>query len=117
MIEQVITILSKATELPIKPHFTGEIENCIIYTTSCGDDGAVARHRLELRLITSTYAEAEEYKKTILSTLITTGDDSLTDDILSCTLNGGGSLYDGGTKTYHTLMYFDVITRSVKYEQ
>ena len=113
MITSIISALQTATGLPIKPVFTTELGNQIIYNHyPVQDNGAKSQQRLELRLITTTYSEAESYRKQIIGALVPIGDDTLIDGITACELNGGGSLYEGETKTYHTLLYFDYIHRS-----
>jgi len=113
MIKKIISALEVATSLPVKPVFTTSLGNQIIYNHyPVADNGAKSQQRLELRLITKTYSEAESYRKKIVGALVPIGDNILIDGITSCELNGGGSLYEGETKTYHTLLYFDYIHRS-----
>lgn len=113
MIRKIISALENATGLPVKPVFTTELGNQIIYNHyPISDDGAISRQRLELRLITNTYSEAESNRKEIIGALVPVGDNTLINGITACELNGGGSLYEGETKTYHTLLYFDYIHRS-----
>jgi len=113
MIKKIISALEVATSLPVKPVFTTSLGNQIIYNHyPVIDNGAKSQQRLELRLITKTYSEAESYRKKIIGALVPIGDNILIDGITSCELNGGGSLYEGETKTYHTLLYFDYIHRS-----
>lgn len=113
MIKKIISALEEATSLPVKPVFTTSIGNQIIYNHyPVNDNGAKSLQRLELRLITKTYSEAESYRKQIIGALVPVGDNKLIDGITSCELNGGGFLYEGETKTYHTLLYFEYIHRS-----
>lgn len=113
MIKKIISALEVATSLPVKPVFTTSLGNQIIYNHyPVIDNGAKSQQRLELRLITKTYSEAESYRKKIIGALVPVGDNILIEGITSCALNGGGSLYEGETKTYHTLLYFDYIHRS-----
>ena len=113
MIRTIIDVLSSATGLPVKPLFTTTIEDQIVYNHyPSNDNGAKSIQRLELRLITSTYEEAERQRKNIIQALVPVGDNVLINGITGCELNGGGSLYEGETKTYHTLLYFDYVIRS-----
>ena len=113
MIKKIISALQTATNLPVNPVFTTKLENQIVYNHyPVSDNGAKSQQRLELRLITKTYSEAESYRKMIIGALVPVGDNILIDGITACELNGGGSLYEGETKTYHTLLYFDYIHRS-----
>ena len=113
MITRIIDALESATNLPVLPMFSTTIDNQIVYNHyPVADDGAKSQQRLELRLITKTYSEAESYRKQIIGALVPIGDNTLINGITACELNGGGSLYEGDTKTYHTLLYFDYIHRS-----
>ena len=113
MITRIITALQTATSLPVVPVFTTTLGNQIIYNHyPVSDNGAKSLQRLEIRLITTSYSEAESYRKQIIGALVPIGDDTLIDGITACELNGGGFLYEGETKTYHTLLYFDYIHRS-----
>lgn len=113
MITRIISALELATSLPVIPLFTKTIENQIVYNHyPVADNGAKSQQRLQLRLITKTYSEAESYRKQIIGALVPVGDNILIDGITSCELNGGGVLYEGDTKTYHTMLYFDYIHRS-----
>ena len=113
MIRSIINALSSATGLPVKPLQTTDINNQIVYNHfPSNDNGAKSIQRLELRLITTTYEEAERYRKQIIQALVPVGDNVIIDGITGCELNGGGSLYEGSTKTYHTLLYFNYIQRS-----
>lgn len=113
MILTIINALSSATNLPIKPNYTDTIENCIVYNVYPQmDDGATQLTRLELRLITDTMANGEIFRKKIIQALVPVGDNKPFTDIYKCELNGGGMMYDDATNTVHTLLYFDIITRS-----
>lgn len=115
MILGIKEALENATGLPIKALYTSNLENCIVYNYYCElDNGATAQNRLELRLITDTLKNAELYRKKIIEALVETGDlHEKVEGIYECRQNGGGRLYEGGTQMYHTIMYFDVITRSL----
>lgn len=113
MIKKIKQILTSATGLDVKPFETKSIEDCICYVWyMTDDDGAKARHKLELRLITTTYEQAEVNKKKIIEALVNTGDNMTIEGIYNCDLNGGGQLREYATNTIHTLLYFDIITKS-----
>ena len=116
MLTTIIEILEEATGLPVKPLFTDSIEDVITYKWELlRDDGAVQQDRLELRLITKTVADAEVYKQQIVQALVNVGDCIKIDGILNCDNGGGGQLYDYDTETIHTLIFFDITTRSYIY--
>lgn len=113
MIKTIRKILTSATGLDVKPFDTNTISDCICYTYyTLEDDGAKAKQKLELRLITTTYEQAEVNKKRIIEALVNTGDNMKINGIYNCDLNGGGQLKEYSTNTIHTLLYFDIITRS-----
>ncbi len=112
MITTIIKVIEDATNLPVKPFNTDKVEECVCYSlVPQTDTGAVASYRLELRLITFTIAKAEELKKSILSALVTVGDNPR-HGYNECYLNGGGSLKDEDTKTIHTILYLYIIKKS-----
>ena len=43
---------------------------------------------------------------------VNTGDNMKINGIYNCDLNGGGQLKEYSTNTIHTLLYFDITTRS-----
>ena len=113
MIIKIIRALESATDLPVRPMITTKIENQIVYNHyPINDNGAKSIQRLELRLITKTYEEAERYRKLIIQALVPIGDNILIEGITDCELNGGGTLYEGETQTYHTMLFFSYIHRS-----
>lgn len=111
--EKVIQAIQSAVgELPVKPYGTDINEECVCYAFSpISDDGAVAVRRLELRIITRTVAKTEQLRPTILSTLVTVGDEPK-HGYNGCYLNGGGSLWDNNTKMTHTILYLYITTKS-----
>lgn len=117
MNKEIVKILKQATNLPVQAFdltpTTEEINGVVYKLIQTNDNGAVAQWRLEVRLITSNLRESEILKSNILKALVTTGDEQKSENILTCQLNGGGSLKDYNTNTVHNIMYFDLITRSV----
>lgn len=112
MIQQIIKELNEALTVPLLPYETNKIQDCVCYKYHCtGDNGAVAQYRLDLRIITKTIASAEDIRNVILQALITIGDNEKL-GYKSCELNGGGTLKDAETATIHTLLYFDIVTKS-----
>lgn len=115
MIKSIRSALISSTGLTdIKPVFTETIADQIVYKDyPISDNGAKSIHSLEIRLITKTYSDAERYRKLIIQALVPTGDNVKINGITSCVLAGGSSpLYEGNTKTYHTMLYFNYIQRS-----
>lgn len=113
MLKEIISTVETATSLTAYPLKTVFKDDCIVYTYSpISDDGAVARHRIELRIITKTIDKSEVYRKQIISALVPSADNMKINGMYSCQLNGGGQLRDAGTETIHTILYFDYITKS-----
>lgn len=114
MIEKIVQALRSATRLPVKPLSTTDNKECILYNLfPQTDDGAVATHRLELRLITKTVEDADHYRKLIIETLVNSGDNIKINGIYNCDLNGGGQEVEFETNTIHTFLYFNLVTRSL----
>lgn len=108
----VAALVSAAGELPVKPYGTDINEEAVCYTISpVSDDGAVAIRRLEVRIITRTVALAQKLQSSILSALVTVGDNPK-NGYNSCYLNGGGSLWDDNTKMSHTILYLYITMKS-----
>ena len=113
MVIELIAILEEVTGLKAYPLHTDSTEDCIVYKANVlADDGAKARHRLEIRLITHTIAEAERLKPLINNALVNVGDSIKVENILEGNMNGGGTLYDYGTETVHSLLYFEYLIKS-----
>ena len=112
MLAKVIEVLKKTVDVPVHPYGTNIVEECVCYTWSpVSNDGAVENNRLELRLITRTVAKAEQLRKSILSALVTVGDEPK-NGYNSCYLNGGGSLWDDNIKMTHTILYLYITNKS-----
>ena len=112
MVQVIDAIESAAGGLPVKPYGTNINEETVCYAFSpVSDDGAVSVRRLELRLITRTVAKAEELRKSLISALVTVGDNPK-NGYNSCYVNGGGSLWDDNTKMTHTILYLYITMKS-----
>lgn len=112
MLTKAIEAMTNAVDVPVKPFGTDILEETVCYTWAPQtDDGAVTVGRLELRLITRTVAKAEELRKSLLSALVTVGDNPK-NGYLSCVLNGGGTLWDDEIKMTHTILYLYITMKS-----
>lgn len=114
--QEILELIKEATGIDAIPIHTESVANdTICYKDySLSDDGVISRHRVELRIITKEYARADIIRAQLINALVTRGDDNLTQNILSCALNGGGRLFEYETNTIHTLVYFEFIKRSIK---
>lgn len=74
--------------------------------TQLTNDKIKAQSRFELTAICSNYENAIAAIDAAKAVLLTKGDNALNDDILEITQNGGGSLYNAATETYHQKAIF-----------
>lgn len=111
---QLLKIIKQATGIDAVPLHTDNVDkDCIVYKDYfLSDDGCIAQHRLELRIITKTYAQGDIIQHQLINALVNRGDDMKIDNIYQCETNGGGRLMEYETDTIHTLIYFNYITRS-----
>ncbi len=70
------------------------------------------QHRVEFKIIQSSYSKALQIEERLKYLLLTFGDNPLTNNILQAELNGGGTLFDDDRQKYHIILYFDFISRS-----
>lgn len=113
MLTGIISAIQTATGLTAYPLYSTNTDDQIVYIHQViSDDGAVSKHRLELRVISSRIADAEKYRKEIITALLPSGDNYKLDGVYSCQINGGGQLYDAGTDTVHTIIYFEYTART-----
>lgn len=105
---RIIDYLKETLELPISPIETDTVQDCIVYKYY-----QVSRYkwRLEVRLIGSTFADADRFASTAISAINDFGDVWKIEGISSIVLNGGGVMKDYETNTIHRLLYFDVVMK------
>lgn len=97
---------------PLRPFGTETIENCIVYNlVPLTGDGVKEQSRLEITVISRGMQEGLAILEQIKSVLLTLGDEPLTSGILSVALNGGGSLENWETGTYHCKAFFIVVSK------
>ena len=96
-------------ETTITQYATTQINNSIVFTViPQSSDKIKESYRVEVTCIDTDYGHAMELLETVKDILLTFGDDQLTDKILSVVQNGGSSLKNESTKTYHLAAYFDI---------
>lgn len=71
-------------------------------------DGVKAQARLSLVAVCDRYTNSIKAIEEVKKTLLTIGDNKFNDDILSIALNGGGSMRDLETDTFHETAYFTI---------
>lgn len=97
---------------PVKPFGTEIIEDCILYKlVPVSNDGVKQQDRLEITVISTDLLTAYTMLENVKKAILTIGDEKINDDILEISLNGGGSLENIETKTYHLKAYFIVKSR------
>ncbi len=110
--KELITKLNSVLDCPLYCQRTDDMGECVIYDfhTFAQQDG-VQRVRLQITIIAGTMAKALEREEIIKSTILTFGDEPLSNDILQVALNGGGNIYDDARQMHHHILYFDIIKR------
>lgn len=86
---------------------------CITYTDNpISDDGILKVNRLEIRAIDNDYDHLQEIIKTVSGLLVMYEDEPQyvfqDENIMSCTLNGGGSIEDVNNNIYEKFIYLNI---------
>ena len=109
---ELIAKLKSALDCPLYCQRTDDTGECVIYDFhTFGQQNGVQRVRLQITIIAGTMAKTLEREEIIKSTILTLGDEPLSNDILQCVLNGGGNLYDDARQMHHHILYFEMIKR------
>lgn len=103
--KKVLKAIENITKIKPIPLQTDKAEKVIIYNYY---PTAAFKYRLELRVISFTFADATETANAIIKGLCNFGDSNKIEGISAIDLNGGGCLKDNQTNTIHRLMYFDI---------
>lgn len=84
---------------------------CIVYSyNTTYADKIIKRIRLKLTIIAKTTARCEELEAAINDLILTFADEPVA-DILVCSVNGGGTLYDEARNMQHTILYYDIVKK------
>lgn len=97
-----------ALNIPVVPIETDKAQTCLVYQWY---QTSFFNYRLELRLIASSFKEAEQLAPQVMDILNDFGDNNKIEGIASIDLNGGGSMKDYENNTIQRLFYFDVIMK------
>ena len=110
--KELITKLKSVLDCPLYCQRTDDTGECVIYDfhTFAQQDG-VQRVRLQITIIAGTMPRTLEKEEVVKSTILTFGDEPLSNDILQVALNGGGNIYDDARQMHHHILYFDIIKR------
>lgn len=111
VLNELLNIL-KSLGYPVKPFGTDEIEDCIVYNfIPLTSDKIKEQNRLEITVISKSMSDGLKTLEDVKGLLLTQGDEQLTDSILNVALNGGGSLKNLETNTFHFKANFIVLSR------
>ena len=111
ILDEILSIL-KPLGYNIYPFGTEKIENCIIYNLiPISSNKIIEENRLEITVISLDMETGLKIVEKIKQELITLGDKPLTNNILTINLNGGGSLENLETNTFHFKVFFNVKSR------
>lgn len=106
ILDEILNIL-KPLGYKIYPFSTDKIEDCIIYNLMpISSNKVIEQNRLEITVICLDIGIGLQMIENIKKVLITLGDDRLNNNILSIELNGGGSLENVETNTFHFKAFF-----------
>ena len=95
--------------IKINPFSTNVFEKAIVYKViPQSSNKIIEQSRLEITVIDTDYSRAEELLEIVKDILITFGDNQLNNNILSVVQNGGGSMKNEATGTYHLSAFFNV---------
>jgi hypothetical protein len=123
IIEDILSILkadialkallgATATDTKIYPYSTKKQANSIVYILSPVFDADAKRiDKLEIHIICTDLANAYAIDSRVRTILKTIGD-TPNGSLLNVEVNGGGSLEDTVSSTYHIITYYYITTRS-----
>lgn len=112
MILDELLNLIKPLGYPIYPFGTETTEDCIVYNfIPITSDKIKEQNRIEITVISRSMEKGLKILTEVKEVLLTFGDNQKTNNILEITLNGGGSLENLGTNTFHFKAFFIVKNR------
>lgn len=110
--KDIITLIENATGIKPVPFETRSVEeDAVVYQLYQISE---IQWRLEVRVISHTYTDANEIAEKIVSCLTDFGDYQFINTVTSISINGGGILKDYETNTIHRLLYFNVYQKKLK---
>ena len=92
----------------ITPFSTDEVNTAYYKAVKLASDAVTGQIRFELTAICSSYPNSIKAIAEAEKTLLTLGDNQLSDDILTVTRNGGASMKNEETQTFHETAYFTI---------
>jgi len=119
ILEDILTVLKQDSELSALLQATAENSKifaynadivelpCITYVfTPVSDNKIIRTDRLEINSISQSFSEALAIDAQIRELMLTFADGQFNNRILNIEINGGGSMENMETNTYHYTVYF-----------
>ena len=108
ILDEILNML-KSLGYKIYPFGTDKIEDCVIYSLiPISSNKVIEQNRLEITVICLDIGIGLQMIENIKQILITLGDNGLNNNMLSIELNGGGSLENVETNTFHFKAFFNI---------
>lgn len=101
-----------ASDTKIYPFSTAKMDNSITYiVTPILDEDVKRTDRVEIHIVSKDLSNAHAIDNRVRTLLKTLGD-TPNGNFLQVSINGGGSLEDIATETYHLITYYYITQRS-----
>lgn len=115
VLDEILNVLSPLG-YNIYPFGTDKIEDCVVYNLiPTSSNKIIEQNRLEITVICLDMGIGLQMIENIKKVLITLGDNGLNNNILSIELNGGGSLENLETNTFHFKAFFNIKSKYRKW--
>ena len=101
----------KALVTIITPFNTSTINTAYYKAVKLTSDAVTGQFRFEFTAICTTYPNAVKAIEEVEKTLLTMGDNQLSDNILTVSRNGGASMKNEETQTFHETAMFTITYR------
>lgn len=98
----------KALVTVITPFNTSNVNTAYYKAVKLISDRVQGQFRFEITAICTTYPNAVKAIEEVEKTLLTMGDNQLSDNILTVSRNGGASMKNEETQTYHETAMFTI---------
>jgi CRISPR/Cas system CMR-associated protein Cmr1 (group 7 of RAMP superfamily) len=96
----------KALVTLITPFGTSDVNKAFYKAVKLQSDGIKGQFRFEFTAICTTYPNAVKAIEEAEKSLLTLGDNTFSDSVLTIERNGGASMQNAETQTFHETAYF-----------
>jgi CRISPR/Cas system CMR-associated protein Cmr1 (group 7 of RAMP superfamily) len=96
----------KALVTLITPFSTSDVNRAFYKAIKLQSDGVKGQFRFEFTAICATYPNAVKAIEEVEKSLLTLGDNTFSDSVLTIERNGGASMPNAETQTFHETAYF-----------